>query len=70
MCTARYAVADLDRAWTTLSVGLEEDDDALIEVADVGGEDFVRGTVRRVAGGLEIETNALERLTAFRRWAG
>ncbi|MGI8536821.1 MAG: SEC-C metal-binding domain-containing protein, partial [Mycobacteriales bacterium] len=62
MCTARYAVADLDRAWTTLSVGLEQDDDALIEVADVGGEDIVRGTVRRVAGGLEIETNALERL--------
>lgn len=62
LCTARYAVADLDRVWTALAADLEQDGDDLLEHADVDGERLLRGRVLRVGEGLEIETNALERL--------
>lgn len=62
LCTARYAVADLDQVWTALADELEGEEDDLVEVADVDGDQILRGRLQRVGDGLQIETNALERL--------
>lgn len=63
-CTARYAVTDLDAAWSRLAAVLEDDDgDALVETVTLDeGDVVVRGWVRRTDDGLEVETNAEQRL--------
>ncbi len=63
MCSARYTVPD--DAWEVLARDLEDDDGDLIELVDIEGDRVLRGRLRRVDGGLEIETNSIERLERF-----
>lgn len=64
LCRAVYAVPEVDDAWRRLHALLPTPagDDELLATAEVDGDTLVRGVVRRTPRGVEVETNAVERL--------